>query len=98
MHAVCSHHLRESEGLHMPWRQVMRVNLRVCSFPIVVLVSVLPVMAHAQTLEFSPGATYVVSARELRIPHHARDAYKKGLKYFAKSNFAGSLVFFRRAV
>jgi tetratricopeptide (TPR) repeat protein len=76
----------------------MRSHLKVCWFPMVVLVLVLPAMAHAQTSEFSPGPTYVVSARELRIPRHARDAYEKGLKYFAKNDFAESLVFFRRAV
>ena len=75
----------------------MRLHLKVYWFPIVVLVLVLPVMAHAQASEFSPGPTYVVSARELRIPRHARDAYEKGLKYFAKSDFAESVVFFRRA-
>jgi tetratricopeptide (TPR) repeat protein len=76
----------------------MRLHLKVCWFPIVVLVLVLPVMAHAQASEFSPGPTYVVSARELRIPRHARDAYEKGLKHYAKSDFAGSLAFFRRSV
>jgi tetratricopeptide (TPR) repeat protein len=64
----------------------------------VVLVLVLPMMVQAQALEFSPGATYVVSARELRIPRHAREAYEKGLKRYAKSDSAGSLPFFRRAV
>jgi tetratricopeptide (TPR) repeat protein len=76
----------------------MRLHLKVCWFPIVVLVLVLPVMAHAQASELSPGPTYLVSARELRIPRHARDAYQKGLKHFAKNDFAESLVFFRRAV
>jgi len=76
----------------------MQVHSKVCWFPIVVLVLVLPVMAHAQAPEFSPGPTYLVSARELRIPRHAGDAYEKGLKEYAKSNFAGSLVFFRKAV
>lgn len=76
----------------------MRLHLKVCSFPMAVLVLVLPMMVHAQASEFSPGATYVVSARELRIPRHARDAYEKGLTRYAKRDFAGSLPFFRRAV
>ena len=76
----------------------MRVHLKVCWLAIVFVVLVLPVIAHAQASEFSAGATDVVSARELRIPRHARDAYEKGLKHYAKSDFAGSLPFFRRAV
>jgi tetratricopeptide (TPR) repeat protein len=76
----------------------MRVHLKVCWFPIVVLVLVLPVIAHTQASELSTGATFVVSARELRIPRHAHDAYEQGLKHYFKSDFAGSLVFFRRAV
>jgi tetratricopeptide (TPR) repeat protein len=74
------------------------MRLKVCWFPIVVLALVLPVIAHAQASEFSSGAIDVVSARELRIPRHARDAYEKGLKRYVKSDFAGSLPFFRRAV
>jgi tetratricopeptide (TPR) repeat protein len=76
----------------------MRVHLKVCWFPIVVLVLVLSVIAHTQASELSTGATFVVSARELRIPRHAHDAYEQGLKHYFKSDFAGSLVFFRRAV
>ena len=76
----------------------MRLHLKGCWFPMVVLVLVLPMMVQAQASEFSPGATYVVSARELRIPRRAREAYEKGLKHYTKSDFAGSLVFFRRAV
>ncbi len=76
----------------------MRLHLKAYWLPIAVFVLVLPVIAHAQASEFSSGATGVVSARELRIPRHAREAYEKGLKHYAKSDFAGSLPFFRRAV
>ena len=76
----------------------MRFHLKVCWLPIVVSVLALPAMAHAQVPEISPGAAYVVSARELQIPRHASDAYEKGLKHYFKRDFAGSLVFFRKAV
>jgi tetratricopeptide (TPR) repeat protein len=74
------------------------MHLKVCCSPIMVLALVLPVLACAQASELSPGATYVVSARELRIPRHARDAYERGLKDCAKANFAGSLISFQKAV
>jgi len=48
----------------------MRSHLKVCWSPIVVLVLVLPVIAHTQASETDPGATFVVSTRELRIPRH----------------------------
>jgi tetratricopeptide (TPR) repeat protein len=73
-------------------------HLKACWFPIVAFILVLPAVARTQASEFSSGVTDVVSARELRIPRHAREAYEKGLKHYAKSDFAGSLPFFRRAV
>ena len=73
-------------------------HLKACWFPIVASILVLPAVARTQASEFSSGVTDVVSARELRIPRHAREAYEKGLKHYAKSDFAGSLPFFRKAV
>jgi tetratricopeptide (TPR) repeat protein len=74
------------------------MHLKSCRSPIVVLVLVLPVLAYAQAPELPPEARYVVSARELRIPRHAREAYERGLKDCAKANFAGSVISFQRAV
>ena len=76
----------------------MRFHVKVCWLPIVSLFLVLPVMARPQAPELSPGASYVVSARELHIPRQASNAYEKGLKHYFKRDFAGSLVFFQKAV
>jgi len=46
----------------------------------------------------TPGSAYTVSVRELKIPTRAREEFNKGLDSLAKSDWAGSLVHFTKAI
>ena len=54
----------------------------------------LPLLSRAQ----SPESNYVVSVRELSIPHKALHAFQKGVELLAKKDAARSVPQFQRAI